>query len=109
MAELEITWVQLKAPAAHLPGALEANRHEDIAALGGWRFAYTHREAIDAIHRGVHLFVRAGEERVPVSVVEVGLRGPYVRAHGGGDWSDELLALPHAPGRTVVPSFDSLA
>ena len=109
MAELEITWVRFEAPPAHLPGELEANRHEDIAALGGWRFTYTHKEAIDALHRGVRLAVRVGDERVPVSVVEVGLRGPYVRAHGRGGWSDQLLELPRAHGRTIVPSFASLA
>ncbi|HYV49973.1 MAG TPA: hypothetical protein VFA20_34195 [Myxococcaceae bacterium] len=109
MPELEITWVRFEAPAAHLLGELEANPHEDIVALGGRRFAYTHKEAIDALHRGVRLAVRVGDGRVPVSVVEVGLRGPYVRAHGHGDWSDELLGLPRSPKRTVGPSFDSLA
>lgn len=109
MPELEITWVRFQAPAARLPSELEANRHEDIVALGGRRFSYSHREAIDALHRGVRLAVRVGDERVPVSVVEVGLRGPYVRAHGYRGWSDELLALPRAPGRTIVPSFASLA
>jgi hypothetical protein len=109
MPELEITWVRFGAPAAHLPSELEANPHEDIVALGGRRFTYSHREAINALHRDVRLAVRVGDERVPVSVVEVGLRGPYVRAHGHGGWSDELLELPRARERTNGPSFDSLA
>ena|SRR5689334_19530647 len=109
MPEFEITWVRLKASAARLPSELKSNPHEDIIALGGRRFTYTHREAVDAIHRGVRLAVRVGAGRVPVSVVESGLSGPYVRAHGAGDWSDELLQLPRGPVRTGVSPFDLLS
>jgi hypothetical protein len=107
--ELEITWVRRKAPETLLPGELIPNPHEDIVELGGWRFAYTHKEAIDAFHRGVRLAVRSRSGRVPVAVVEDGLRGAYVRARSSRDWSDELLQLPSGPQRTPAPSFGALA
>ena len=109
MRELEITWVRRRAPETLLPGELVPNPHEDIVELGGWRFAYTHKEAVDAFHRGVRLAVRGRSGRVPVSVVEDGLRGAYVRARGSRDWSDELLQLPSGPQRTPAPSFGTLA
>ena len=94
MADLQVTWIHRRPPVATRRCELQHEPHEYIAALGGPRWAFTAAEALRALQGGRRLFVRVGDARESVAIVDMGLDGPYLRAYAHGNWTDTLLSLP---------------
>jgi hypothetical protein len=94
MADLQVTWLHCRPRVATSEYELQREPHEYIAALGGPRWAFTAPEAIRALQGGRRLFVRVGDGRESVAIVDMGLDGPYLRAYAHGNWTNTLLSLP---------------
>jgi hypothetical protein len=93
MADVRVSYVRKR---------VGENSHEAITHVGGtggggWE--WTREQVIQSINNGSNTFyVLRGEVRADIGVVS-GQSGLFLRAHAGGNWTDDLVILPPPPAK----------